>query len=80
MAATEYWIPTSIVAVGLISLLCAVGWWHQRGLRELFKAEADSLDELDPPQMSTMTFTTIEAVRGGDKGRQQGPLVEKSAS
>lgn len=47
LAAEQYWIPTSIAAVSLISLLCAVGWWHQKGLRELFRAEADHLDVVE---------------------------------
>lgn len=61
LAAMQYWIPTSITAVGLISLLCAVGWWHQRSLRELFREEADILDE-NGSQMPVMRFATVEGV------------------
>lgn len=63
VAANEYWIPTSIAAVGLISLLCAVGWWHQRGLGELFKTEADSLDDHGSHiSMPLVSFATVEGV------------------
>lgn len=44
-AASEYWVTTGAVAVGFICLVCALGWWHQRRLRKLFKDEADSLDD-----------------------------------
>lgn len=70
VAADEYWIPTSIAAVGLISLLCAVGWWHQRGLRELFKTEADSLDE-NGVHMPMVRFATVEEVR--EEATEKGP-------
>lgn len=69
LAARQYWIPTSIAAVSLISLLCAVGWWHQRGLRELFRAEADSLDHASL-QMSAVNYAIVEAVDGVEVMRQ----------
>lgn len=44
-AASEYWVTTGAVAVGFICLICALGWWHQRRLKKLFKDEAESLDK-----------------------------------
>lgn len=44
LAATDYWVTCSAVAVGFICIICALSWWHQRRLRKLFVDEADSLD------------------------------------
>lgn len=44
-AASEYWVTTGAVAVGFICLICALGWWHQRRLKKLFRDEAESLDK-----------------------------------
>lgn len=43
-AASQYWVTTGAIAVGFICLICALGWWHQRRLRKMFRDEADSLD------------------------------------
>ncbi|KAI1272904.1 hypothetical protein F5Y07DRAFT_279075 [Xylaria sp. FL0933] len=43
-AADAWWTVTGSTSVGLISIITALAWWHQRRLRKLFKEEADKLE------------------------------------
>ncbi|KAI0425436.1 hypothetical protein F5Y09DRAFT_352274 [Xylaria sp. FL1042] len=43
-AADAWWTVTGSTSVGLISIVTALAWWHQRRLRKIFKEEADKLE------------------------------------
>ncbi|KAI1426594.1 hypothetical protein F5Y12DRAFT_271541 [Xylaria sp. FL1777] len=43
-AADAWWTVTGSTSVGLISIITALAWWHQRRLRKIFKEEADKLE------------------------------------
>ncbi|KAI0173358.1 hypothetical protein GGR52DRAFT_580038 [Hypoxylon sp. FL1284] len=43
-AAKRWWTITRSAAVGVIGIVCALAWWHQRRLRKVFRDEADKLD------------------------------------
>ncbi|KAI0470357.1 hypothetical protein F4859DRAFT_505379 [Xylaria cf. heliscus] len=43
-AAEAWWTTTGGTAVGLISIVTALAWWHQRRLRKVFRDEADKLE------------------------------------
>ncbi|KAI1264980.1 hypothetical protein F5Y18DRAFT_417504 [Xylariaceae sp. FL1019] len=43
-AAQQWWTITGSIAVSLISVVCALAWWHQRRLRRVFRSEADKLE------------------------------------
>ncbi|KAH8165373.1 hypothetical protein CIB48_g2862 [Xylaria polymorpha] len=43
-AADAWWTVTGSTAVGLISIVTALAWWHQRRLRKVFRNEADKLE------------------------------------
>lgn len=43
--AKRWWIAAGIAAVGLVCAACAFAWYHQRRLRQIFRVEADRLDE-----------------------------------
>ncbi|KAI0456478.1 hypothetical protein F5B21DRAFT_513318 [Xylaria acuta] len=43
-AAEAWWTVTGGTAVGLISIVTALAWWHQRRLRKVFRDEADKLE------------------------------------
>ncbi|KAI2776161.1 hypothetical protein F4815DRAFT_503674 [Daldinia loculata] len=43
-AARRWWIVTGSTAVGVVGIVCALAWWHQRRLRKRFRDEADKLD------------------------------------
>ncbi|KAI0402795.1 hypothetical protein F4802DRAFT_608492 [Xylaria palmicola] len=43
-AAEAWWTITSSTSVGLISIVTALAWWHQRRLRKVFRDEADKLE------------------------------------
>ena len=43
-AAQKWWTVTGSTAVGVVVLVCALAWWHQRRLRKVFRDEADKLD------------------------------------
>ncbi|KAI0964887.1 hypothetical protein F4678DRAFT_477037 [Xylaria arbuscula] len=43
-AADAWWVVTGSTSVGLISIITALAWWHQRRLRNIFKEEADKLE------------------------------------
>ncbi|KAI8631979.1 hypothetical protein F5Y19DRAFT_472864 [Xylariaceae sp. FL1651] len=43
-AAQDWWTVTGSIAAGLISIVCALAWWHQRRLRKVFRDEADKLE------------------------------------
>ncbi|KAI0910797.1 hypothetical protein F4823DRAFT_637240 [Ustulina deusta] len=42
--AEAWWTVTGSTSVGLISIITALAWWHQRRLRKIFKEEADKLE------------------------------------
>ncbi|KAI0021081.1 hypothetical protein F4780DRAFT_770484 [Xylariomycetidae sp. FL0641] len=44
-AALDWWTVTGSVAVGVVGIVCALAWWHQRRLRKVFRDEADKFDE-----------------------------------
>ncbi|KAI1775654.1 hypothetical protein F4818DRAFT_414547 [Hypoxylon cercidicola] len=46
-AAQRWWTVTGSSAVGVIAMVCALAWWHQRMLRKVFRDEADKLDAGD---------------------------------
>ncbi|KAI0125419.1 hypothetical protein BJ170DRAFT_696908 [Xylariales sp. AK1849] len=43
--ALMWWQNTAITAIAILCFLCALGWWHQRRLRELFGALVELIDE-----------------------------------
>ncbi|KAI1498819.1 hypothetical protein F5X99DRAFT_307456 [Biscogniauxia marginata] len=43
-AAQRWWSVTGSTAVGVVSIVCALAWWHQRRLRNVFRDEADKLE------------------------------------
>ncbi|KAI1749445.1 hypothetical protein F4782DRAFT_549731 [Xylaria castorea] len=43
-AAETWWTVIGSTAVGLISIVTALAWWHQRRLRKVFRDEADKLE------------------------------------
>ncbi|KAI0863832.1 hypothetical protein F4860DRAFT_511721 [Xylaria cubensis] len=43
-AAEAWWTVTGSIAVGLMSIVTALAWWHQRRLRKVFRDEADKLE------------------------------------
>lgn len=45
VAAQNYWTVIGSVAVSVLSVVCALCWWHQRRLRKVFREEADRLEE-----------------------------------
>lgn len=45
MAAEQWWTTTGTIAVIMVSIVCALCWWHQRRLRKVFAQEADSLQD-----------------------------------
>ncbi|KAL7629655.1 hypothetical protein AAE478_001178 [Parahypoxylon ruwenzoriense] len=42
-AAERWWTVTGSTAVGIVGIVCALAWWHQRRLRKVFRDEADKL-------------------------------------
>ncbi|KAI2619259.1 hypothetical protein GGR54DRAFT_136196 [Hypoxylon sp. NC1633] len=46
-AAQRWWTVTGSTAVGVVGVVCALAWWHQRRLRKIFRDEADKLDSED---------------------------------
>ncbi|KAI0200264.1 hypothetical protein F4808DRAFT_173359 [Astrocystis sublimbata] len=42
-AAADWWNVTGSSSVGLMSIITALAWWHQRRLRKVFRDEADKL-------------------------------------
>ncbi|KAI1763195.1 hypothetical protein GGR53DRAFT_377129 [Hypoxylon sp. FL1150] len=42
-AGQHWWTITGSTAVGVIGIVCALAWWHQRRLRKVFRDEADKL-------------------------------------
>ncbi|KAF2968827.1 hypothetical protein GQX73_g4782 [Xylaria multiplex] len=43
-AAESWWTVTGSTSVGLLSIVTALAWWHQRRLRNIFKEEANKLE------------------------------------
>ncbi|KAI5926634.1 hypothetical protein F4810DRAFT_479177 [Camillea tinctor] len=43
-AAQRWWTVTGSTAVGIVSIVCALAWWHQRRLRKVFRDEADKIE------------------------------------
>ncbi|KAI1634967.1 hypothetical protein F4809DRAFT_474171 [Biscogniauxia mediterranea] len=43
-AAQRWWTVTGSTAVGIVSIVCALAWWHQRRLRNVFRDEADKIE------------------------------------
>ncbi|XXG95007.1 hypothetical protein Hte_001267 [Hypoxylon texense] len=46
-AAQRWWTVTGSTAVGVIGIVCALAWWHQRRLRKVFRDEANKLSTKD---------------------------------
>ncbi|KAI1338612.1 hypothetical protein F5Y15DRAFT_122459 [Xylariaceae sp. FL0016] len=44
VAAQNWWTVTGSTAVGVVGIVCALAWWHQRRLRKIFRDEADKLE------------------------------------
>ncbi|KAI0508629.1 hypothetical protein F5B22DRAFT_386046 [Xylaria bambusicola] len=44
VVAEAWWTTTGSTSVGLISIITALAWWHQRRLRKMFKEQADQLE------------------------------------
>ncbi|KAH9996117.1 hypothetical protein F4779DRAFT_631600 [Xylariaceae sp. FL0662B] len=42
-AALKWWTTIGNTAVGVLVVVCALAWWHQRRLRKVFRDEADKL-------------------------------------
>ncbi|CAJ2501387.1 Uu.00g042400.m01.CDS01 [Anthostomella pinea] len=45
LAARQWWTVTGSTAVGVVGIVCALAWWHQRRLRNVFRDEANILKE-----------------------------------
>ncbi|KAI1383585.1 uncharacterized protein F4822DRAFT_82104 [Hypoxylon trugodes] len=45
-AAQRWWTITGSTGVGIVGIVCALAWWHQRRLRKVFRDEADKLDNI----------------------------------
>ncbi|KAI0538099.1 hypothetical protein GGR58DRAFT_319126 [Xylaria digitata] len=43
-AAESWWTVTGSTSVGLLSIVTALAWWHQRRLRNIFTEEANKLE------------------------------------
>lgn len=43
--AQRWWVSSGLVALVFVCAVSTCAWWHQHRLRQVFRAEADSLDE-----------------------------------
>lgn len=60
--AQRWWISSGIVALIFVCAISTFAWWHQYELRQVFRVEADSLDEgRMAPQLTLETQLTLES-------------------
>jgi hypothetical protein len=64
--AQQWWLALGWVSVGCICSVYVFAWWHQRRLREIFRVQAESLDE----GQSAAQLTLEESYETMTKGSQ----------
>ncbi|KAK6067931.1 hypothetical protein SCUP234_11404 [Seiridium cupressi] len=65
------WKTTGALAGGILGLVAALAWWHQRRLRKKFMSEAESLKDLDSEVAIPMTSARPQHPAGAAEGDEQ---------